>query len=95
MREQGSPAAWCKNSRTSLDFESKGASVRVESPVVTVTYSPIGIQIGSTFFAWEGDQPPHAPQDEILEKTTRFAIQPRLGPEIEVSRERFGQLLKT
>ncbi len=75
--------------------ESKGASVRVESPVVTVTYSPKGIQIGSTFFAWEGDRPPHAPQEEILEKTTRFIIQPKFGPEIKVSRARFEQLLKT
>ncbi len=76
--------------------ESKGATVRVESPVATVTYSPKGIQIGSTFFAWEGDQPPPcAPQEEVLEKTTRFVIQPKFGPEIEVSRERFEQLLKT
>jgi hypothetical protein len=74
--------------------EGKGATVRIESPVGTITCSSKGIQIGPTLFAWQNDPLPLASQWEVLEKADRFFIQPKFGDEKEVSRERFEQLLK-
>ncbi len=75
--------------------EGKGTTVRIESPVGTITCSSKGIQIGATLFAWQSDPPPHASQREVLEKADRFFIQPKFGDEKEVNHERFEQLLKT
>ena len=61
----------------------------------TITYSPKGIEIGTTVFAWHGDpRPPLAPQQEILENANKFIIQPKFGAEIELIREKFEELLK-
>ena len=76
--------------------EAKGATVHVETPVGTITYSSKGIQIGPTVFAWQGDPLPPVPsQQELLEKAGRFVIQPKFGVTLEVSREKFEQLLRT
>ena len=75
--------------------ESKGATVQAESPVGTITYSAKGIQIGPTVFAWQGDALPPVPsQEEVLEKADKFLIQPKFGTSLEVSREKFEQLLR-
>ena len=75
--------------------EEKGATVRVESPLATITYSPEGIEIGTAVFAWHGDpRPPLAPPQEILQNADKFIIQPKFGAEIELSREKFEELLK-
>ena len=75
--------------------EEKGATVRVESPLGTITYSPEGIEIGTAVFGWHGDpRPPLAPQQEILQNADKFIIQPKFGAEIELSRAKFGELLK-
>ncbi len=61
----------------------------------TITYSPKGIEIGATMFAWHSDpRPPLAPQQEILENADKFIIRPKFGAEKELSREQFEQLLK-
>ena len=73
--------------------EARGATVRIESPVGTITYSSKGIQIGPTVFSWQGDPPP-ALAFQVLEKADKFIIQPKFGAEKELSRERFEQLLK-
>ncbi len=74
----------------------KGATLRVESPLETITYSPKGIEIGADLFAWDSDpRPPLAPQQEILEHADKFIIQPKFGAKTELSREKFEQLLKT
>lgn len=76
--------------------ETKGATVRVESPVGTITYSPKGIQTGPTVFGWQGDPlPPFPSQQEVLDKAEKFIIQPKFGDKKELSREKFEQLLKT
>ena len=76
--------------------EAKGATVQIESPLGTITYSPKGIEIGTTAFAWHGDlRPPLAPQQEILENADKFMIQPKFGGELQLSREKFEQLLRT
>ena len=76
--------------------EEKGATVRVESPVGTITYSPQGIQIGPTIFAWQGEPLPPVPsQQEVLEKAAKFVIQPKFGAALEVSRAGFEQLLQS
>ena len=75
--------------------EAKGATVQVESPVGTITYSAMGIQIGPTVFAWQGDPfPPVPSQQKVLEKADRILIQPKFGAAREVSREKFEQLLR-
>ena len=75
--------------------EAKGATVQVDSPVGTITYSAKGIQIGPTVFAWQGDPLPPVPsQEEVLEKADRFLIQPKFGAAREVGREKFEQLLR-
>ncbi len=75
--------------------ESKRATVQIESPVGTITYSSKGIQIGPTVFAWQGAPLPPVPsQQEVLEKADRFVIQPKFGVALEVSREKFDRLLK-
>ena len=74
--------------------EEKGATVRVGSPVGTITYSPNGVQIGVTVFSWQGEAPP-ALASQVLEKADKFIIQPKFGEALEVSREKFEQLLKT
>ena len=75
--------------------EAKGATVQVDSPVGTITYSAKGIQIGPTVFAWQGDPPPElASHQEVLEKAEKFVIQPKFGKEMELTRERFEQLLR-
>ncbi len=49
--------------------ETKVATVRVESPVGTITYSHKGIQTGPTVFGWQGDPlPPFPSQQEVLDK---------------------------
>jgi hypothetical protein len=46
-------------------------------------------------FAWPGDpSAPLALQQEALGKAKKFVSQPKFGAEMELSRERFGQLLK-
>ena len=76
--------------------EAKGATVRIESPVGTIAFSPKGVQIGPTIFSWEGDPPlPVASEQEVLEKAEKFTIVPKFGDAREVSREKFEQLLKT
>ena len=74
--------------------EEKGATVRVESPVGTITYSPKGTQFGVTLFSWQGEAPPVL-ASQVLEKALKFVIQPKFGEALEVSREDFEQLLKT
>lgn len=75
--------------------EAKGATVQVESPVGTITYSAKGIQIGRTVFAWPGDALPPVPsQEEVVEKADSFLIQPKFGAARRISREKFEQLLK-
>ena len=75
--------------------EEKGATVRVESPLGAITYSPKGIQIGPAFFEWQGEPPaPLTFQQEVLRRADKFIIQPKFGAEQELSREKFKQLLK-
>ena len=75
--------------------EEKGATVRIESPAGTITYSSKGVQIGSMLFAWPGDpSAPLALQQEGLDKAKKFVIRPKFGAEMELSREMFEQLLK-
>lgn len=76
--------------------ETKGATVHVESPVGTITYSPKDIQTGPTVFGWQGDPlPPFPSQQGVLDKAEKFIIQPKFGDKKELSREKFEQLLKT
>jgi hypothetical protein len=76
--------------------EGQGATVRIESPVGTITCSSKkGIQIGATLFAWQSDPPPLASQQELLDRAAKFCVQPKFGDEKEISREKFEQLLKT
>ena len=70
--------------------EAKGATVRVESLVGTITYSPKGIQIKSTVFSWQGEAPPVL-ASQVLEKADKFVIQPKFGAALEGSREKFEQ----
>lgn len=75
--------------------ESKRAAVRIESPIGTIMFLPAGIHIGSTVFPWVGDLPPElGSHKEILEKGDKFVVQPKFGNEIELTRERFEQLLR-
>ena len=75
--------------------ESKGATVHVESPVGTITFLPSGIRIGPTVFSWQGGPPPElASHHEVLEKAEKFVIHPKFGNEIELTREKFEQLLR-
>ncbi len=75
--------------------ESKGATVHVESPAGTITFLPTGIQIGPTVFSWQGGLPPElASHQEVLEKAEKFVIHPKFGNEIELTREKFEQLLR-
>ena len=75
--------------------EVKGATVRIESPAGTITYSSKGVQIGSMPFAWPGDpSAPLALQQEALNKAKKFVIQPKFGAEMELSRKTFEQLLR-
>ncbi len=75
--------------------ESKGATVHVESSVGTIAFLPTGIRIGPTVFSWQGDPPPElASHHEVLEKVEKFVIQPKFGNEMELTREKFEQLLR-
>jgi hypothetical protein len=75
--------------------EAKGATVQVDSPIGTIKYSAKGIQIGPTVFSWQGDPPPElASHQEVLEKVEKFVIQPKFGNEMELTREKFEQLLR-
>ena len=75
--------------------QEKGATVRVESPAGTITYSSKDIQIGTAIFAWQGDPPPPSTfLQGVLEKADKFIIQPKFGDNKELSRERFEQLLR-
>jgi len=74
--------------------ESKRATVQIESPIGTITFLPTGIQIGPTLFAWQGEAPPVL-ASQVLEKADKFVIQPKFGEALELSLEKFEQLLKT
>ncbi len=74
--------------------EEKGATVRVEGPVGTITYSSRGIQMGATMFPWQGEpQAPVAFQQEVLNRAEKFIIRPKFGEEKEIVRDKFEQLL--
>lgn len=75
--------------------ESKGATVHVESPVGTIAFLPTGVRIGPTVVSWQGDPPPElASLQEVLEKAEKFVIHPKFGKEMELTRDRFEQLLR-
>lgn len=74
--------------------ESKGATVRVESRIGTITYSPKGVEIGPTLFSWRGEPPaPSAFQQEVLNRAEKFIVRPKFGEEKEIVRDQFEQLL--
>lgn len=75
--------------------ESKGATVHFGSPVGTSTFLPTGIRIDPTVVSWQGDPPPELVSHQgVLEKAEKFAIQPKFGNEMELTREKFEQLLR-
>src|SRR5262249_37812776 len=72
--------------------ESKDTTVRVESRIGTITYSPKGVEIEPTLFSW-CDEPP-APltfQQVVLNRAKKFIIRPKFGEEI--VRDQFERLL--
>jgi len=75
--------------------QEKGATVWVESPGGTITYSSKGIQIGPAIFAWQGEPPPpNTFLQGVLEKVDKFIIQPKFRDKKEFSRGGFERLLK-